>query len=159
MAKAWLLAGLDCPLLFHAMVFGAAVHKDFVCSSQHHPRAQDALAHKLIVIQNLKEAIEHKRNIVSDETILAISFLMVHEPGILRIPEEEKRTPFHPPLHRVQWLDFYGVMRPIPEHREAVMKIVSLRGGFHKIELYGLSETFAAYVSLYCSSFWCKFSM
>ena len=88
-------------------------------------------------IRQLQEVISNGRDVLTDEVILAIAGLACHE--VVNFTKE-KVKPFNSPLQRAGLLDTYGGMQVIPEHREAVLRLVALRGGIENITLPGLAE-------------------
>jgi len=140
-SKAWLSTGLEHPLVFHALVFAGSIHLDFLRSSKIFPNSPRALSHKLIVIQNLKEIMNDPDKAHRDEVILAILILSSHE---TEDSSQARRNPFDSPLKSAQWLNIYGNIQYVPEHMQAVLNIINMRGGLEKLELHGLAETIAA---------------
>ena len=92
MSKAWFTAGLQNPLLFHALAFAGLIHMDFIRYNQIYPNSVRALPHKLIVIQWLNAAIASESEMSTDDVILAILVLASYE--MLKVTEE-KRRPFN----------------------------------------------------------------
>ena len=138
-SRAWYSAGLATPILFHALAFAGLIHQDYLRCSQIYPNAPQALSHKLIVFRRLNEVIgDGSEFSSSDEVILAILILASHE--TLKVTEE-KRKPFNSPLKRVQWLNVYGNIAYVPEHRKAVLDLLNIRGGLEALRLPGLAET------------------
>jgi hypothetical protein len=107
--------------------------------SQIYPNSPQAISHKLVVIKKLNEVIgDGSEFSSSDEVILAILILASHE--ILKVTEED-RKPFNSPLKRAQWLNIYGNIKYVPEHRKAVLDLLNQRGGLEALKLPGLAET------------------
>lgn len=75
-----------------------------------------------------------------DEVILAILVLSSHE---TLDQSKVRQNPFNSPLKSAQWLNIYGNITYVPEHMQAVLDIINLRGGLEKLELHGLAETIA----------------
>jgi hypothetical protein len=94
----------------------------------------------------LPDVLANEINALSDEVILAISLLASHEIEAKNITEN-KINPFNSPLQHVQWLDFYGIVESVPEHKNAALEIVKLRGGPENLKLPGLAECFAGQVN------------
>lgn len=139
-SKAWLSTGLEHPLVFHALVFAGSIHLDFLRTSKIFPNSPQALSHKLIVIQKLKEIMSNPKKACRDEVILAILVLSSHE---TQDQSQVRCSPFNSPLQSAQWLNIYGNIRYVPEHMQAVLDIIKMRGGLEKLELHGLAETIA----------------
>jgi hypothetical protein len=145
-SKAWFRASLTTPVLFHALAFAGSVHRDFMRRSQIRSNSSQALSHKLSVLQMLPDILANETNVPSDEVILAILLLTSHEVETKSIAEN-KINPFNPPLQHVQWLDFYGIADTVPEHKNAALEILKLRGGPENLKLPGLAESFAGQVN------------
>jgi hypothetical protein len=137
-ARAWVSSSLKFPFLFHALLFAASIHRDFMRHSKIYPDSPQALSHKLIVIQKLNEYISKNKNASRDEVILAILVLSSHETMNVT---EERRKPFNSPLKTAQWLNVYGNIVYVPEHMKAVLNLVNSRGGIENLKLHGLGET------------------
>jgi hypothetical protein len=135
-AKAWISAALTTPLLFHALVFAALIHRDFMRWSRIYPDSPLALSHKLIAIQKLKEVISSGEEVSRDEVILAILILACQD--IVNVTR--KKELFNSPLQKGSWLNVYGNIQQIPAHLKAVMTLVALRGGLENLELKGLAQ-------------------
>jgi hypothetical protein len=72
-----------------------------------------------------------------DEVILAIAGLASHE--VVNVTEE-KIKPFSSPLQSAGLLNTYGGLQMVPEHRNAVLRLITLRGGIENLRLNGLAE-------------------
>lgn len=110
---------------------------EFLRYNQIYPNSIRALPHKLIVIQKLNEAIANRRDMTTDDVILAI--LVLHSNDTLKVTME-KRRPFDSPLRRAQWINVYGHIKYLPEHINAVIDILNLRGGLETLQMPGLAE-------------------
>lgn len=141
LSKAWLSSGLEHPLLFHAMVFAGSIHLDFLRFSQIYPDKPLSLSHKLVVIQKVNECISDPNVASRDEVILAILILASHE---VMKRSTGKENPSNSPLKNAQWLNIYSTITYVPEHMEAVLNLVTLRGGLENIKMFGLAEIIAA---------------
>ncbi|KAE9381124.1 hypothetical protein N431DRAFT_320644 [Stipitochalara longipes BDJ] len=140
-AKAWILAGLRTPLLFHALVFAGIIYYDFMRRSKIFFNSPLALSHKLIVIQKIRDTILAGGEEASrDEVLLAIVILATHD--IANVAKEGK-MPFNSPLKKAGWLNFYGKTHEVPEHAKAITDIIGLRGGIKSLKLPGLIEILA----------------
>jgi len=137
-AKFWVSSSLKFPFLFHALLFAAAIHQDFMRTSELRYDSPQALSHKLIAIQTLNEYISKNINTSRDEVILAILSLASHE--TLNVTEE-RRKPFNSPLKTAQWLNVYGNNNYVSEHMKAVLNLVNSKGGIENLKLHGLGET------------------
>jgi hypothetical protein len=139
-SKAWFSAGLEQPMVFHALVFAGSIHLDFLRTSKIFPNSPQALSHKLKVIQKLREIMNDPEEAHRDEVILAILVLSSHE---AMIPIKPGGNPFNSPLKSAQWLNIYGNIIYVPEHMKAVLDLINMRGGLDRLELHGLAEVIA----------------
>jgi hypothetical protein len=112
---------------------------DFLHQSQIYPNSPQALLHKIIAIQKLKEIMIDRSEALRDEVLLAIMLLASHE---IKHVTKEKKKPFNSPLQQFQWLDLYGNLNHVPEHMKAITDILTLRGGLGNVKLPGLVERF-----------------
>jgi len=140
-SKAWLSSGLEHPLLFHALAFAGSIHLDYLRSSKIYPNKPLSLSHKLVVIQKVNECLSDPNVASRDEVILAILILASHEAMNM---SAGKQNPFNSPLKTAQWLNIYSTITYVPEHMEAVLRLVTLRGGLENIKMFGLAEVIAA---------------
>ena len=88
-------------------------------------------------IRQLNKVISNGKEGLSDEVILTLAGLATHEAVNFT---EEKTKPFNSPLQRAGLLDNYGGLQMVPEHREAILRLVALRGGIENLTLSGLAE-------------------
>ena len=100
------------------------------------PNAPQPLTHKLIVIQQLNQALSDSHQALRDETILAILSLASE----VFISKKGASSPFNSPLRSLRWLNMYGNSKFVPQHMKAVMDIITMRGGLETLELCGLAE-------------------
>jgi hypothetical protein len=96
-----------------------------------------SLAHKLVVMREINESLSDPDVALRDEVILAIFILASHE--VVNVPVG-KESPFISPLRSAQWLNVYSTIMYVPEHVQAVIELVALRGGLENIRMYGLAE-------------------
>ena len=143
-SRAWISAAWKEPLLLHAVVYAALMHRDFMRWSRVFPDSPVAISHKLAVIQKIREAILLGEDIARDEVILAILLLCWHDLG----NATRKKEPFNSPLQSGSWLNVYGYAQQVPAHMKAVMTLVGLRGGVENLKLKGLAETVLGYVDV-----------
>jgi hypothetical protein len=136
LSKAWFTSGLRTPLLFHALIYAASNHLDFMRWSNTFPNALEPLSHKLIVIQKLNQALSNPCQATGDEIILAILILASE----VFISKKGNSSPFNSPLRSLRWLNMFGNHKPVPQHAKAVGDIIKIRGGLETLELYGLAE-------------------
>ena len=136
-AKAWLSACVANPFLFNILLWSTCIKRDFIRGSKTYCNSAQALAYKVDGIRQLNKVILNGRKALTDEVILAISGLATHE--VVNFTEE-KIKPFNSPLQSAGLLDAYGGMQIVPEHRNAVLRLVALRGGIENITLHGVAE-------------------
>jgi hypothetical protein len=134
---AWLGACQKAPLLFHALLFSSSIHLDFIRRSKFISNSPTNLSYKLLIFRLLTELMREGNEPVRDEVILAILELSSHE---VMPCTEEKRNPFQPPLTSLQFLNVYGTIKCVPQHKKAVLDLISLKGGIEEIQLAGLAE-------------------
>ena len=134
---AWLGSSLKTPVLFHALLLSSSIHLDIVRWSKFSGNSPTVLSHKLTLLRSLYEIISEGNDSSRDEVILAILTLSSHE--VMPIVEE-KRNPFNSPLKNLQFLNIYGSIQFVPEHMQAVLDLITLKGGIEKIQLAGLVE-------------------
>jgi hypothetical protein len=120
--KAYFSAGLQTPLVFHALVCTGSNHLDYLRSSTISPNAPTPLFHKTIVIQKLKEALSDPdpRQALTDEAIVGILVLATQE---VYMTKEEKPSPFIAPLPGLGWLNIYSNFKIVPQHAKAIAYI------------------------------------
>jgi hypothetical protein len=82
------------------------------------------LSHKSLIFRLLSEILGEGNDPVRDEVILAI--LELSYEIMPRI--EEKRNPFNPPLTSLQFLNIYRRIQIVPQHKKAVLDVISLKG-------------------------------
>jgi hypothetical protein len=96
-------------------------------------------------IKLINKAVRDPSRAVSDAMLLSVICMAHHQ------PEDEKRqryrkTPFNPPLQRLQWLDVYGCLPPNLIHIRGLVQLIKLRGGLENIKFTGLPATITLYV-------------
>lgn len=136
-AKAWLSACMGNPFLFDVFMWSTCIKRDFIRGSRAYCNSTQALTYKLAGIQQVNEVFSNERKALTDGVILAIAGLAAHEVVDFT---EEKIKPFNSPLQSAGLLDIYGGMRVFPEHRDAILRFVALRGGIENLTLPGLAE-------------------
>ena len=140
-ARAWFSASLTSPLLFHALAYAGSNHRDFMRRSQASPNSTETLSHKLRVLQLLPKMLGNGAEPPSDEVILSIT-LIADATVDNTNSSGGRRNPFNSPLPSLRWQDVYGNATMIPEHQNALLKILTLRGGVDNFELPGLVDTY-----------------
>lgn len=145
-SKAWFAASLKSPLLFHALAFAGSVHMDFMNGRKLYPISQQALSHKLRVIRELAEVINNKDEASQDECILVIWILASYETmkPTSELESKEKRKPFKSPNKRTEWLAVSGKTECVPEHKAAILYLLTLRGGLENLKLPGVADGMVA---------------
>jgi Fungal specific transcription factor domain len=143
--KAYFSAGLQTPLVFHALVYTGSNHMDYLRSSTISPNAPTPLFHKTMVIQKLKEALSDPdpRQALTDEVIVGILVLATQE---VYMTKDEKPSSFIAPLPNLGWLNIYSNFKVVPQHAKAIADIIAIRGGLETIKLYKLAEIIIAYI-------------
>jgi len=108
---------------------------------QGRPSSTQTLLHKLRVLQILPKMLGNGAVPPSDEVILSIT--LVADAVVDNTSSSGgRRNPFNSPLPSLRWMDVYGTATMIPEHKNALKKILTLRGGIDNFELPDLAETY-----------------
>jgi hypothetical protein len=136
-AKAWLSACVGNPFLFNVFMWSTCIKRNFIRGSRIYCNSTQALTYKVAGIQQLNKVISNGRKALTDEVILAIAGLAAHE--VVNVTEE-KIKPFSSSLQSAGLLNVYGGMQAVPEHRDAILWLVTLRGGIENLTLPGLAE-------------------
>jgi len=125
----------------HALLFGGAVHLDFLRDPKLSHDNSTRLFHKVQTMKLLKESLETPENTPLDDIILTVLCLATNEVETMALnTREPARSPFNSPLASVQWLDVYGRIAHVHAHTVGMRSLVDRRGGLEKIELDGLAE-------------------
>jgi hypothetical protein len=119
------------------LLWSTCIKRDFIRGSNTYCNSAQALAYKVEGIRQLNKVISNGREALTDEVILAIAGLATHE--IVNVTEE-KIKPFNSPLQSAGFLDIYGGLQVVSEHRNAIIRLVGLRGGIENITLNGVAE-------------------
>jgi hypothetical protein len=136
-AKAWLSTCVGNPFLFNVLTWSTCIKRNFIHGSRIYCNSTQALTYKVAGIQQLNKVISNGRKVLTDEVILAIVGLAAHE--VVNVTED-KIKPFSSPLQSAGLLDVYGGMQVVPEHRDAILRLVTMRGGIENLTLLGLAE-------------------
>jgi hypothetical protein len=88
-------------------------------------------------MRQLNEVLSNGKKALTDEVILAIGGLASHE--VVNVTEE-KIKPFNSPLQSAGFLNTYGGLQMVSEHRNAVLRVIALRGGIDNLRINGLAE-------------------
>ncbi|KAK2776983.1 hypothetical protein FQN53_002449 [Emmonsiellopsis sp. PD_33] len=98
---------------------------------------REALLLENKTIQGLNEALQDPSGI-SDGIIVAVQCLSVSrfDESILKW---KAKSPFHPPLTKLQWINIYGALTIDPIHASGLEKMINLRGGLDNVRLPGFT--------------------
>ncbi|RFU31449.1 hypothetical protein B7463_g4899, partial [Scytalidium lignicola] len=142
--RAWLERVYERPVVMHAMLFGAAVHRDVLRSPKASLNNPIRLFHKVQTMKLLKEELKHSDKSSLDDLLLSVLTLGCNEVELVaNIRGAALRRPFNSPMTSTQWLDVYGSISHIPAHTTAMRSLVDKKGGLEKVELNGLAEVIA----------------
>jgi len=137
--RAFFQAGLQNPALFYVLLWSTCAHQDVLRRSNTLTTSSHGLSYKIKGIQKLNEALSKGgKNSATDAIILTVLGLVIGEDYQFT---EELRKPFNPALTDSALLSFHGRSHIIPEHLDAIVRLVALRGGIDKITLPGLAES------------------
>ncbi|KAH8812298.1 hypothetical protein F5884DRAFT_307200 [Xylogone sp. PMI_703] len=142
--RAWLERVYERPVVMHAMLFGAAVHRDVLRSPKVSLNNPVRLFHKVQTMKLLKEELKKSNNQSIDDLLLSVLTLGCNEVELVaNVRGAALRSPFNSPMTSTQWLDVYGSISHIPAHTTAMRSLVEKKGGLEKVELNGLAEVIA----------------
>ena len=136
-AKAWVSASVATPFLLNIILWSVCIKRDIIRGHRAYDKNVQGLSYKVEGIRQLNEVISNGNEAVTDEVILGIAGLATHE--VVNFTGERTK-PFNSPLQQAGLLHTYGGLQIVPEHREAFLKLISLRGGIESLKLTGLSE-------------------
>ncbi|KAJ5180894.1 Protein of unknown function DUF3468 [Penicillium capsulatum] len=91
-------------------------------------------------ISLINEAVHDPSRAISDAVLLSV-ICMAHHRATGNSGGGPLRTPFNPPLRRLQWVDVYGCLRPNMVHVQGLLQLINLRGGLKNITTLGLRPT------------------
>ncbi|RVX69994.1 hypothetical protein B0A52_06165 [Exophiala mesophila] len=150
---AWLRANVESPTVLHAMVYGMlrsleSTHGDRTSALGYLTLKHQNCALMLLQrdLQQLGDTRPHQNLLLAIITLAAHGDLL--DNGILEpsgFPES--------PLARTQNLHIYGLMRMVPQHRQAIFAILDQLGGIEAVTLFGLRETLEFYDLLFATRF------
>ncbi|KAJ9603803.1 hypothetical protein H2200_011989 [Cladophialophora chaetospira] len=124
------------PALFHATIWHAAVNLSIRRRS---PITEHAsLMHYHRALRYLSEAVHASVDDVGESIMFAILALATAEEG----PYQESQhaiTGFVPPFPELQWLNILSRRPMVAVHREAMFRLVDLRGGLDALTMQGLA--------------------
>ena len=148
----WFPLSLSDPALFTAFMFGSLCHQRVQWLNRWVPNGAWGPKHERVLqlcemesIKLINQAVRDPSRAVSDAVLLSVICMAHHQ------PENEKRqrhrkTPFSPPLQRLQWIDVYGCLPPNLIHIRGLVQLVQLRGGLENIKFTGLPPTISLFV-------------
>ncbi|KAE9374172.1 hypothetical protein N431DRAFT_283576, partial [Stipitochalara longipes BDJ] len=136
-AKAWVSTSVANPFLLNIFLWAICIKRNIIHGSNTDKNSAQALEYKVNGIRQLNEVISYGREALTDEVILGIAGLATHE--IVNFTEERMK-PFNSPLQKAGLLHTYGGLQMVPEHREALLRLIVLRGGIESLRLTGLTQ-------------------
>lgn len=128
------------PLLFHALMWGSAVHHD-IALNQPRPDDVNRLFHKGQTIRLLSQDLQDPGKYFGDHQIFAIFVLALHD--YRAIEEVEVPNLFPSALSKLGWLNIYWQMRWSPLHLDVLYRAVEFRGGLDALKFIGADEIFS----------------
>ncbi|KAH8429114.1 uncharacterized protein LDX57_006784 [Aspergillus melleus] len=141
----WFPLSLNDPTLFTAFLFGSLSHQrvqwinGWIPKDSFRPRDQQLLQLcEFETIKMINQQVSIPGRAVCDAVILSV-ICMAHNAADENDERLQRRTPFHAPMRRLQWLDVYGSLPPNIVHVEGLVQMVKLRGGLEQITLPGLA--------------------
>lgn len=143
----WFPLSLSDPALFTAFMFASLCHQRvqwlnrWVPNTAFGPKQERIL--QLCEMESIKlinQAVRDPSRAVSDAVLLSV-ICMAHHQAQEGHAAQHKKTPFNPPLQRLQWVDVYGCLPPNMVHIRGLLQLVKLRGGLKNIKLTGLPPT------------------
>jgi hypothetical protein len=135
--SAWFSAAVANRFLFNILLWAACVKRDVLRGSRTYCNSAQALLYKVDGMRQLNEVLSNGKKALTDEVILAIGGLASHE--VVNVTEE-KIKPFNSPLQSAGFLNTYGGLQMVSEHRNAVLRVIALRGGIDNLRINGLAE-------------------
>ncbi|KAJ5895630.1 hypothetical protein N7495_007321 [Penicillium taxi] len=150
------------PALYMAFMFGSLCHQrvqwlngwsTHTSFTQRQERMLELC--EMEAIQRISDALHDPNRALSDAVLLSV-ICMAHHQAPERIQSQLKKTPFNPPLQRLQWLDVYGCLPPNMIHIQGLVQLVRMRGGLDAVKARGLPATISfsdiMTTSCYCVS-------
>ncbi|KAJ5355643.1 Protein of unknown function DUF3468 [Penicillium concentricum] len=156
-ANKWFDLSMADPALFTAFMFGSLCHlrvqwqNNWVPGTVFGQRERRAL--QLCEMESIKlinQAVRDPDRAVSDAVLLSV-ICMAHHQAEEKVSQRHRKTPFHPPFPRLQWIDVYGCLPPNMIHIKGLLQLVKLRGGLAKIPTEGLAATISFSDIMSCS--------
>lgn len=136
--KPWVIAAISAPALFHGLIYAVCSHLNYVRHSAiYGPNTPFTLSHKVATIQHLNKLLLNPDLAPCDEVIVACLSLATVE----RVAKEESDSnPFNSPLVDMNLLNIYGSSQIVPEHMNAMYRLIAMKGGLEKMELPAANE-------------------
>ncbi|KAJ5496229.1 hypothetical protein N7463_008216 [Penicillium fimorum] len=153
----WFDLSMADPALFTAFMFGSLCHlrvqwqNNWVPGTVFGQRERRAL--QLCEMESIKlinQAVRDPDRAVSDAVLLSV-ICMAHHQAEEKLSQRHRKTPFHPPFPRLQWIDVYGCLPPNMIHIKGLLQLVKLRGGLANIPTEGLAATISFSDIMSCS--------
>lgn len=150
----WFPLALSDPALFTAFMFGSLCHQRVQWLNRWVPDSAWGSKHERLLqlcemesIKLINQAVRDPSRAVSDAVLLSVICMAHHQPENEN-RQRHRKTPFNPPLQRLQWLDVYGCLPPNLIHVRGLIQLVQLRGGLENIKFTGLPPTISLYVPI-----------
>lgn len=145
--ETWFPLSLSDPTLFTAFMFGSLCHQRVQWLNHWVPESTFGPKHERVLqlcemesIKLINQAVRDPSRAVSDAVLLSV-ICMAHHQSLKAKVQQHRKTPFNPPLQRLQWIDVYGCLPPNMIHIRGLIQLVKLRGGLKNIGLTGLPTT------------------
>ena len=143
--RSWFPLSLSEPTLFTTFLYGSLSHQRvqwinrWIPEAAFSPRDQQLLHFcEMESIKLIQQDISQPDRAVQDAVILSV-MCMAHNNADINDARRHRRTPFTPPMQRLQWLDIYGSLPPNLIHTRGLAQLVQIRGGLKNIRLPGLA--------------------
>ncbi|PKY00527.1 hypothetical protein P168DRAFT_275828 [Aspergillus campestris IBT 28561] len=143
--RSWFPLSLSEPTLFTTFLYGSLSHQRvqwinrWIPEAAFSPRDQQLLHFcEMESIKLIQHDISQPDRAVQDAVILSV-MCMAHNNADINDARRHRRTPFTPPMQRLQWLDIYGSLPPNLIHTRGLAQLVQIRGGLKNIRLPGLA--------------------
>lgn len=91
-------------------------------------------------IKLINQAIRDPTRATSDAFLLSVICMAHHQAQEDKL-QLHRRTPFNPPLQRLQWVNVYGCLPPNIVHIQGLVQLVKMRGGLRNIKTVGIGPT------------------
>ncbi|KAJ5096372.1 Protein of unknown function DUF3468 [Penicillium alfredii] len=148
----WFPLARSDPALFTAFMFASLCHQRVQWVNQWNPRTvfgpkQQSFLQlcEMEAIKLINKAVRDPVRVNSDAVLLSV-ICMAHHRTEEAGTHSHLRTPFNPPLQRLQWLDVYGCLRPNMIHIQGLVQMIIMRGGLKNIKTGSLPPTISLWV-------------